>query len=85
MGDAQKRGLSEFYFGEGLLKDDPKYKIGQHPHQIRMRQSTARFAEIFGRRGVEVIRHRFNVERGEYEFVEIKSEREDLWDTSWGH
>lgn len=84
MGDAQKRGLSEFYSGENRLEDIPEYQIGQHPHQIRMRQSTARFAEIFGRRGVEVIKHRFDKEKGEYVFVEIESERENLWDAGWG-
>lgn len=82
MGDAQARGLSEFYIRDGL-KMNPEYQIGQHPHQIRMRQSTARFTEIFKRYGIEVVKHRFDKEKEKYVFMEIKSEREDLWNTGY--
>lgn len=82
-GDAQKRGMSEFYTND-RVGPSIEWRIGQHPHQIRGRQSIARFAEIFKGYGVEVVRHRFDEEKGKYEFVEVKSEREDLWDIAYG-
>jgi len=81
---AQKRGMSELY-PLSLVEIPIERQTGQDEDSIYMRQSVVRFAEIFKRYGVEVIKHRFDEEKEEFVFVEVKSEREDLWDVRFGH
>lgn len=72
---AQRRGMSKFYPNkpEGVSAALPSNLVA------RVRLSAARFAETFGRHGVEVVRHRFDEEEGRFVFEEIRSERENLW------
>ena len=75
--------MSEFYSDD---REGPsaEWRAGQHPHQIKMRQSVARLAEVFKGYDVEVIKHRYDPEKEEFVFVEVKSEQEDLWDIAYG-
>ncbi len=77
--DAQKRGMSEFcpLHPEGFSIE---MQTGQTKVAVQTRQSTARFAEVFKKHGVEIIRHRFDEEKEEFIFGEIKSEKENLWE-----
>lgn len=81
--EAQRRGMSELYplTPEGFSVET---QTGQGKAGVQTRQSTARFAEIFKRYGVEIIRHRFDEGEEKFEFVEIKSEGEDLWEIERG-
>lgn len=76
---AQKRGMSEFYH-LNPVEYSVEEQTGRSVYAVGMNQSTVRFAEIFKKYDVEVIKHRFDEEKEEFEFMEIKSERENLWE-----
>lgn len=69
---AHKRGMGE-HVSEGQEKMLKHWVYGSQRNGVkRMRRDTIQLAEIFKKYGIEVVRHRFDEEKQEFVFEEIK-------------
>lgn len=82
---AQKRGIGDitwagrfFRYGERYDNELPEDKLFYGvPGGIRIRRDTIQFAKIAKKYGIEIIRHRFDENRNEFLFEEIKEEEQN--------
>jgi len=72
---AQRRGMWIFFWENrpgGKQAYPASYINGRIPELSAMRRDTRRFKRAFAKHGVEIVRHRYDGEKGEFVFEEIE-------------
>jgi len=75
---AQRRGMSEWY--KETPGSFPSWRSGRP--QTKTKQETMAFVRLFKKHNIEVVKHRFDEEKGKFVFEEIKNEDCQLVDNS---
>ena len=71
---AHKRGVDDFISGARGRRKINTYYGSQGSGITRLRRDTIQLARVFGRRGIEIVRHYFDEDRNEFVFEKIVEE-----------